>query len=68
MSDQEIRVVERWIREYLVQNPQASAPDLIRAAQDGSQPFSSADLVWAIWYLVAEGRLAVTRDHLVSAA
>lgn len=68
MSDKEIREVERWLSSYLAGRPEASASDLISAAENSSQPFSPADLVWAIWYLAAEGRLAVTHDHLVSAA
>ena len=68
MSDKEIREIELWIADFLAEHPTASAPELISAALKESQPFSSSDLVWAIWYLAAEGRLEVSRDHVVSAA
>lgn len=68
MSDDEIRDVERFLFSVLESNPAVSPTELIAMAEQSHRRLSPNAITWAIWYLVAEGKIAVTNDYLVTAA
>ena len=67
VSDADIREVERFLFSVLESHPSVSPADLIAIAEKSNRRLSPNAITWAIWYLVAEGKIAVTDDYLVTA-
>lgn len=68
MTDDEIREVERFVFSVLETHPSISPAELIAIAQTSNRRLSPNAITWAIWYLVGEGKIALTKDYLVTAA
>jgi hypothetical protein len=68
VSDEQIQDVEQWLLSILKSHSPVSASELIQLAGDSAHHFSPNAITWAVWYLVSEGKLNITRDDLVAAA